>query len=411
MGASDKLNIIMFGGCSITYKASTIGDNGDNSSKLWNLLAYLITYRNREISRSELMKILWEDDEKAQNPIGALKTLVHRARKAFGELGLDGKRLILNRKGSYCLNCDEIEICVDTETFEALCQNAEKKEFDQSTLPDLLQAAELYKGDFLPNLSSETWVMPLSVYYNNKYISIVHNALNILSSQGRYEEVIELSRKAISIAPYDETLNMQLIDALRRLGRYQLALNHYHQVTEVLYQQFAITPSEELNALYKEIIKQTNLEETCISEISDKIKNGAQERGAYYCPAQVFQEICRYDARTKIRNGRVAYLCLITVRAENNEGNDKSLVNNAVKELHAAIRDSLRCGDCFSLLSASQFGILLQDTTYEIGRMVLMRVIRAFHRRFPKKSIKLDYSLKQLDPFRIDENNPDGCAQ
>jgi len=403
MGEHNILNITTFGGCSISYGKFAIGDNGSGSSKLWNLLAYLITNRNREITMSELLNVLWEDDEEVNNPVGALKVLVHRARKALGELGLDGKKIILSRQGSYCFDCGGIETHVDAEAFESLYQNAEKKQFDKSTLTDLLKAAELYKGDFLPNLLSVKWVMPLSVYYNYKYISVVSNALNILSSEGRYEEVIELSRKAIAISPYDETLHVQLIDALRRLGRYQLALNHYNFVTDMLYQQFAITPSEELKALYKEIIKQTNLEETSISEVSDKIKSGAPERGAYYCTPQVFQEICRYDARTKARSGGVAFLCLITVRADKSE--DKPLISSAVKELHIAIRDSLRCGDCFTLLSTTQFGILLQDITYEMGRKVLMRVITAYHRRFPGRKIKLNFSLKQLESFRSAEIN------
>jgi DNA-binding SARP family transcriptional activator len=404
MNAYNRLNITVFGGCSISYGKSAIGDNGYKTSKQWNLLAYLIIYRHREISLSELLNILWEDDEDVKNPVGALKVLVHRTRKALGELGLDGNRLILNKQGSYCFNSDGIEIHVDAESFEKLCRNAEKKQFDQSALPDLLQAAELYKGDFLPNLLSEKWVVPLSVYYNNKYISVVSNALNILSSKGRYEEVIELSRKAIGIAPYEETLHMQLIDALRRLGRYQLALNHYNYVTDMLDQQYAITPSEELKGLIKEIIKQTNIEETSITEISDKIKNEDPERGPYYCTPQVFQEICRYNVRTKARSGGVAYLCLITVRAVNSERHDISLINSAVKELHIAIRTSLRSGDCFSLLSASQFGLLLQNTTYEMGQKVLMRVIKAYHRRSHGRRIKLDYSLKQLESFRIEES-------
>lgn len=408
---SNELRTEMFGGFSMTHGESGIGDAENNSTKVWNLLAYLIAYKHRKIPHEELIKVLWEDDENIQNPLGALKALVHRTREMLGELGFDGRKLVLGKRGSYYWSCDEAEMYVDTETFEHLCRNAEKMRSDKSTLPDLLKAIELYKGDFLPNLSSEAWVMPLSVYYSNKYISIVYSALDILSSQERYEDILELCRKAITIMPYEEPLNAQLIDALVHLGRYQLALNHYRQVTDMMYQQFAIAPSDEFLALYREIVKKTNLEETCISDISEKIKNGAPDKGAYYCNPPVFQEICQYDFRTKMRNGRVAFLCLVTVRAKNDEKLEQSVLSNTVQELHTTIRDSLRCGDCFSQLSASQFGILLQDTTYEKGRMVLMRIMQACYRRCPEKRIKMDYSLKQLDLLRIQEKLPGVCAE
>ncbi len=404
MNTTKKLKVTMFGGLTINYGDSTMGDNGDHSSKLWNLLAYLIVNRHREISHGELIGILWEDDEDIHNPVGALKTLVHRTREMLGKMGLDGSKLILSKRGSYCWNMDEVDMYLDTELLEHLYHNAEKKRFSKESLSDLLKAAELYKGTFLCNLSSEMWVIPLSVYYVSRYISAVYKALDILSSQERYEDIIALCTKAISVELYNESLNIQLIDALVQLGRYQLALDHYRKVTDMLYQQFSTAPSEEFHALYNEIVKKTNLEEMCISDISDKIKSGAPKHGAYYCIPPVFQEICQYESRNETRSGGVALLGLFTIRDENGEGISATAAYDlsiAAVGLHNTIRDTLRCGDCFSQLNASQFGILLQNTTYEKGRMVFMRVIRAYYRLYPGTHFKLENNLKQLDPLGI----------
>lgn len=394
------VQIKMFGGFSITNGRQELSSTGSNSPLLWDLLAYLITFRTREIPQAELIDTLWSSAD-LRNPQSALKVLVHRARAALDEIGLDGKSLLGSRRGAYYWNSVGLDEAVDSDEFNHLCDEADSSRDEDAACELRLRAAKLYDGDFLSNLSSETWVMPLSAYYNNKYIRAVYAAVAKLQSTGRNEEALELCKQALNIAPYDEPLNTYFIQSLVSLGRPQLALSHYEKVVRLLRDQFDVEPSQEFSALYREIMGIVQTQETTVSDVAEKIREGDSTRGAYYCEPAVFEEICRYDARTKMRSGGVSYLALLSIHGADGGVVAKGEAERAAKLLQTAIRDSLRSGDCFSRLNLAQQEILLQNTTYEKGVMVIERVIRAYQRRNPGARTQISFSLSQLEPKEL----------
>ena len=152
------VQIKMFGGFSITNGRQELSSTGSNSPLLWDLLAYLITFRTREIPQAELIDTLWSSAD-LRNPQSALKVLVHRARAALDEIGLDGKSLLGSRRGAYYWNSVGLDEAVDSDEFNHLCDEADSSRDEDAACELRLRAAKLYDGDFLSNLSSETWVM------------------------------------------------------------------------------------------------------------------------------------------------------------------------------------------------------------------------------------------------------------
>ena len=67
------LKIEMLGGMSLRYGENEINDQDNRSKKLWILLAYIITFRNKELSQSDFVELLWPNEE-SSNPGNALKT-------------------------------------------------------------------------------------------------------------------------------------------------------------------------------------------------------------------------------------------------------------------------------------------------------------------------------------------------
>ena len=394
------IQIKMFGGFSIVCAGKELSSTGSNSPLLWDLLSYLITFRTREVPQTELIDTLWASSD-LRNPQSALKVLVHRARAALDEIGLDGKTVLGSRRGAYYWDPSGMQEQIDTDEFDHLCTTADSTRDEDSACAIRLQAVALYAGDFLSNLSSETWVMPLSAYYNNRYIRAVYATAAYLQGAGRYEEALNLCRQALNIAPYDEPLNTYFIQALVSLGRPQLALSHYDKVVRLLRDQFDVEPSQEFSALYREIMGIAQSQEATVSDVAEKIREGDLERGAYYCEPAVFEEICRYDARTKMRSGGVSYLALLTIHGPDGGVVAKAEAERAAKLLQSAIRDSLRSGDCFSRLNIAQQEVLLQNTTYEKGVMVVERVIRAYQRRNPGTRTQVSFSLSQLEPKEL----------
>ncbi len=133
--------------------------------------------RNRSISQEELADLLWGEEERSSNPINALKTMFHRVRSLLNQLdSTAGHTLIIRQEGTYAWN-QEIPFSLDTDDFEALCRKGASEEDEDRRLETDLQALALYGGDFLPKLSAEPWVVPISAYFHNLYIRTVQEVL------------------------------------------------------------------------------------------------------------------------------------------------------------------------------------------------------------------------------------------
>ena len=71
----DRLEIRMLSEFSIRSGSLEISDNDNRSRKVWLLLAYMIYYRDRAISQTELLDLLWGEEANSSNPVNALKTM------------------------------------------------------------------------------------------------------------------------------------------------------------------------------------------------------------------------------------------------------------------------------------------------------------------------------------------------
>ena len=120
----EKLYIQMLGGCALRCGDKCVDDKAYRSRKLWLLLCYMITFRDRVISQEELIDLIYPD-EKSANPAGALKTLIYRTRNMLNEVGYaGGHNMIVGTRGGYSWN-EELDIELDTLRFETLCRQVE----------------------------------------------------------------------------------------------------------------------------------------------------------------------------------------------------------------------------------------------------------------------------------------------
>ena len=144
-----QVRITMLGGFSLTVAGSTINDSSSRARQLWNLLEYLITFRNRDISHEELISALWPDN-RIDNPANALKNLIYRIRSDLAENRVpDSMDFILYKRGTYSYN-NSLPTLVDTEEFERLIRTAGNLSLPPEERISLYQAAlKLYTGDFL----------------------------------------------------------------------------------------------------------------------------------------------------------------------------------------------------------------------------------------------------------------------
>jgi len=376
-----RLLIEMLGGFSIFADGARISEPGKSSSKTWKLIQFLIAHRHHSISRDELIESFC-DSEYADNPGGTLRTLVYRARAALAEGGLScADDMIVAKHGGYEWNSN-ISCEVDAEVFEALCTKAATNIGENEKLDLLLRAAELYKGDFLPNSSSELWVMSLARWYRSMYINCAHDALGLLSKQGRSAEAEELCTKVMRTDPFDESLLRYHLRSLLDQSKNAEALDEYKRMEAMYYDVLGVEFSDSLRDLYNEIQRPDVKESAPLEEVLSDWLEGAETPGAYYCDLSVLKAMYQIESRSVPRSGRTAYIVRFDTKHD-----PKAKGGGIMQQLGVLIPHTLRMGDLFTRSSPNQYMIMLHSLTYEDCKMLIDRIMQALHSKYLSKLI------------------------
>lgn len=395
----NKLKIAMFGEFSVTYKDNTVSEHSKRSKKLWLLLQYLVVHHNRAVAQSELIDILSREDE-GVNPTSALKTQIHRLRDILSELGCE-KPIIVCINGAYSIN-SEIDLGIDAEEFEKAFKEATSNEDTDEKLSLILNAINLYTGDFLAKAAYESWVVPLNTYYRSVYSKAVHIAVELLSTMGKLHDIISICSKASAINPYDEFVHYSHIKALAELGDQESAKRQYETVTHLMMTKFGITPSKELIELYDTAIKSKKSVKSDIDAVISDLLEQRQVSGAFFCEYQIFKHLYQLEIRDAQRTGASINICLLTVNGADGEMPAQNPLNKAMQRLQDCVSRSLRGSDIFSRYSVSQFVIMLSNTNEQTGDLIMKRIEKAFKRENTNKDIELSYTFKTTRKYEYD---------
>jgi len=351
------------------------------SNKVIYLLQYLLVHRQRSFSRDALIQLLYGRED-TENPVNALKITVHRLRKLLSSSCLGDRDYILYENGRYGWN-NAIHCEVDAELFENAVKKAERLEDSpEDQLKHYRKAISLYNGEFLPSLSTEDWVAPLSMYYQQQYHSGVQKAIRLLEMQGDMEGMLAIGRHAAALFPFDENMQIQKIYCLYKCKQIKEAIATYNATVDMLFNEYGVNPSQALVDMYNEISLGMPENRDSVGQIRDAIQENGDEKGAYYTNFQNFADSYHLMVRNLERTGLSAYLMLCTLEDQGD-----------FDFLQTAIKDSLRKGDCFTRYSARQYLILLTGISYENCEIVFRRIRDRFNRSCRGKCYKLSYSV------------------
>jgi len=397
--SSKTVKVNMFGDFSVYYGGKVVEDNSNRSRKVWLLLAYLIYNRGRDISQEELTRLLWGDDDSDSDPRGALKALLYRVRSTLNRLGDSaGHTFVVNRSGAYAWNPD-VEVQTDIDEFETLLRKADFAADSSEKLDLYKEALALYKGSFLSRLSTETWVIPIDVYFANAYTNAVLAALSLMEADGKNEEICQTAALAISNDPYNEDFHRFLMSALIALGRREEAAEDYERFRGQLYSIFGVEPSEEIRKLYREAVKTVNRSGMTPDSLIDQLREPDAPKGALICEYDFFKVLYHAAARAVVRSGDVVHVAMFSVRSRGISPLSRSSLERTMDKFEEQIRINLRGGDIAARCSASQFIVMLQQSNFENSNLVCDRVVRAFYRRYPHTSASIEFSVKALEPM------------
>lgn len=389
------VEVYLLGKFDITLDGSSVLQYLPGASKSVQLLKFLVLNRARPVTIADLTAAFWTEDRIA-NPENALKTMISRTRASLAKASPLLKDCIVATKGAYRWN-PEIQCEVDVEKFETLCNKLlASPDFDNERREEYFKMLSLYQGDLAPSTSGEEGMTTRSIYLHNLYLKTVHRFIGHLKDVQDDEMIIHVCRIAIDIDAFDEGLNMELMAALKRLGRNNIALTQYNHVTEMYYKYLGVEPSERMLNFYKELIKSDLATKADIGTIRENLVRDEVPGGAFVCDFSIFKDIYQLQLRNLERTGSEMFLVLITVENRLNDYFEPFVLDAIMQDLMSSLKHSLRKGDSVSRYSSSQYAILLPMTSRANRDAIFERIKKLFYKKHVESHIMLTFQIEAV---------------
>lgn len=384
--------IRMLGEFTLTSGEKSVSDAGNRSKKVWCLLAYLICNRGQFFSQQKLIDLLWGSDNDSTNPENVLRITLHRLRGILDQLWDGaGRELILRRDGGYGWNPDA-QVELDCERFEVLSAAQENR------LDAILEALDLYKGEFLAKQASEMWIIPICTHFQNQQLLLTLEAASLLSAEGRHAEAVQRCTAAVDINPYHEPLHQILMQELVAVGDRKGAAAVYEGLSKRLFDDFGIRPNEQTRDVYRAAVHSPEDRTLPMDEVLEHLQEPDTKTGAMECDYDYFKVLCYAESRAMERSGNATHIALLSLTAGTDKPLTKRSMNRIMEQLGEGLRNNLRRGDTISRCSVSQYIIMLPKANYEDSCMVCRRIIAAFNRAHPYISAKINFMVQPLTP-------------
>lgn len=376
--AERKLYIKMFGGFSARYGDEALTFGRQRESKFGQLFQVLMTRPGRSFNKKDIAEILYES-EQVEDANASLNNTIFRLRRYLKESPLpEGEYLILSNGA---LRFDGgVKVESDAWSFECAGQEFEAEQDDRKKAEICKRACRLYRGEFLPQLSSEQWVIEKSGEYARLYVQMLKYLLQYLKKEGDFIGVEDLAARAAEIYPYDGWERWQ-IESLIARGR--------HQEADRVYQAAVIRMQKAGGFLSKE--RRLNLQKTGMKV---RYPEGTEEdiirclaepelaEGAYHCTLPGFSDCYRMLKRVTTRKGPL-YFCLFLCTILGSGGrpsNDRKYCEKMGERLCATFQRCLRRGDVYAKYSENQYLLLCigaeKEDMLEIGTRVAVDLRR-----------------------------------
>ncbi|MCR4693747.1 MAG: bacterial transcriptional activator domain-containing protein [Pseudobutyrivibrio sp.] len=390
----EKITASMFGGFHIEYNGKPFSIERNTVTKV-NQLVQMLMYYREGISRIQIIENLFGHDDIA-DPSNSLRALVFRVRRTLPKYGLpEDDEYIYIKRGFYSWSPTFTVDC-DATNFENTLKKAAQTESDTERLALFEEAFDIYKGDFLPELSGEEWVVPIQVRLRKMFKDITRVLCEHYLGKENYKRVYELSKKATDLYPYDEWQYYQM-KALIEMGKTQEAMALYEETEKDMFSALGVSVSPQMKEMLDKLGAQVKYGTDMISTVQDNLENTKEDiEGAFYCTYPVFIETYRYIKRVIRRSGQAAWLMLCTLTDGKGIALDNSdRLNMLADELSEAVRVSARGGDMYARYSNNQFIVLLLGISQEDCSLVENRINEHMAKESRKRYIK--YTLAPVN--------------
>lgn len=217
------------------------------------VLAYLVTERERAVTQGELAEALWAESLPSSWALG-LSAIVSRLRARLAGVGLPRSRIIGNAFGCYQFT-PPVDVWVDVEAALAGVDAAEGAIAAGDAFaaygPSLV-AVTILRRPFLTGQDGE-WVEGRRSILLSNLVRALDSRVEALAANQELELALTHAREVVRLEPYRESAYRRLMRMLARNGDRAEAVRVYRECERLLKQDLGVSPSDETEALYREI--------------------------------------------------------------------------------------------------------------------------------------------------------------
>lgn len=192
---------------------------------------------NKQATRDELVNLLWGelDEEKAKKN---LRNTMYKIRKAFA---MD--IIISPQKHMVALNPD-IEIETDVDGF-----------LDHKNGQTTCYSGEFLQGFLLKDGEKfEEWMFHKRQYFKDIYVKRLYHKINDGFEKNDLHAIEQYADVLISMDELEEKPYRILMKLYMLQGSYQKAMEIYRRLSQILYKELGVLPSQETKDLFEEIV-------------------------------------------------------------------------------------------------------------------------------------------------------------
>lgn len=209
------------------------------SGKVSGFFYYMLM--KKVATRDEIAGLFWPSSSEEKAKI-SLRNALHKLRKSFDE------DIILTPNKSILKLNENIEFILDVVDFE------------KNPMEDL----SIYKGEFLKGFyikdaaEFDNWLAEQRSYFEEIYINNVEQKVIEDMEANRFDNIEIYIRNLLAIDNFNEKAYLLLMNYYMQINRYDKVINEYYNVQNILLEELGITPSENIEEVYKRAIEKVD---------------------------------------------------------------------------------------------------------------------------------------------------------
>jgi len=257
VGPQHPLKIRALGELDVLAGSLRLTHGGWRSARALRLFLLLLVHRFRWVPRDVVLETLWPDaePEKAINNLRQSILVLRRTLEPDLPRNVES-RYVRFRNEACRLEAGEGHE-YDVERLEDVLREGERSWHAGQRArakERYLEAMSLYQGDFLAESPYEEFVAAEREHLRDRMLPAIERLLELRAAAREWEELVLLSRRALTMDAYRESHYRHLVLAHLNLGHRREALSSYHEYEAMMIKELGLPPSERMRSLADRVI-------------------------------------------------------------------------------------------------------------------------------------------------------------